>query len=45
MPPKKAAAEEKILLGRPGNSLKSGIVCLLEMPRACHISANLSLRV
>jgi obg-like ATPase 1 len=29
MPPKKAAVEEKILLGRPGNSLKSGIVgCL-----------------
>jgi hypothetical protein len=27
MPPKKAVKEEKILLGRPGNSLKSGIVC------------------
>jgi obg-like ATPase 1 len=27
MPPKKAAKEEKILLGRPGNNLKSGIVC------------------
>lgn len=27
MPPKKAAVEEKVLLGRPGNSLKSGIVC------------------
>lgn len=26
MPPKKAAQEEKILLGRPGNNLKSGIV-------------------
>jgi obg-like ATPase 1 len=26
MPPKKAAKEEKILLGRPGNNLKSGIV-------------------
>ena len=26
MPPKKAVQEEKILLGRPGNSLKSGIV-------------------
>jgi obg-like ATPase 1 len=26
MPPKKAVKEEKILLGRPGNSLKSGIV-------------------
>lgn len=28
MPPKKAVKEEKILLGRPGNNLKSGIVCL-----------------
>lgn len=27
MPPKKQAEEKKILLGRPGNSLKSGIVC------------------
>ena len=27
MPPKKAVKEEKILLGRPGNNLKSGIVC------------------
>jgi hypothetical protein len=27
MGPKKAVKEEKILLGRPGNSLKSGIVC------------------
>ena len=26
MPPKKAVQEEKILLGRPGNNLKSGIV-------------------
>lgn len=26
MPPKKAVVEEKILLGRPGNNLKSGIV-------------------
>lgn len=26
MPPKKAVVEEKLLLGRPGNSLKSGIV-------------------
>jgi obg-like ATPase 1 len=26
MPPKKKVEEEKILLGRPGNSLKSGIV-------------------
>lgn len=28
MPPKKQVKEEKILLGRPGNSLKSGIVCM-----------------
>lgn len=28
MPPKKQVAEKKILLGRPGNSLKSGIVCM-----------------
>jgi hypothetical protein len=27
MPPKKKEEEKKILLGRPGNSLKSGIVC------------------
>ena len=27
MPPKKKVVEEKIPLGRPGNSLKSGIVC------------------
>lgn len=27
MPPKKAAVQEKVLLGRPGNNLKSGIVC------------------
>lgn len=27
MPPKKAVEEKKILLGRPGNHLKSGIVC------------------
>jgi hypothetical protein len=27
MPPKKAVKEEKVLLGRPGNNLKSGIVC------------------
>lgn len=27
MPPKKVVKEEKVLLGRPGNNLKSGIVC------------------
>jgi hypothetical protein len=30
MPPKKPVQEEKILLGRPGNSLKSGIVSFLD---------------
>jgi len=28
MPPKKAVKEEKVYLGRPGNNLKSGIVCM-----------------
>ena len=28
MPPKKKEEEKKILLGRPGNNLKSGIVCM-----------------
>lgn len=27
MPPKKAPVQEKVMLGRPGNNLKSGIVC------------------
>lgn len=27
MPPKKEVKQEKVYLGRPGNSLKSGIVC------------------
>jgi obg-like ATPase 1 len=30
MPPKKQVKEEKVLLGRPGNNLKSGIVLLPE---------------
>jgi obg-like ATPase 1 len=34
MPPKKAAVEEKILLGRPGNSLKSGIVGLANVGKS-----------
>jgi obg-like ATPase 1 len=38
MPPKKAVKEEKIHLGRPGNSLKSGIVS--ESP-ACVVFAFL----
>lgn len=32
MPPKKAVQQEKILLGRPGNNLKSGIVSFGETP-------------
>ena len=43
MPPKKAVKEEKILLGRPGNNLKSGIVRLMNMcvPHAlAQMSAN-----
>ena len=33
MAPKKAApAQEKVMLGRPGNNLKSGIVCELGPP-------------
>lgn len=31
MPPKKEVKQEKILLGRPGNNLKSGIVCTAKM--------------
>lgn len=31
MPPKKEVKQEKLLLGRPGNSLKSGIVCTADM--------------
>ncbi|KAH8893692.1 hypothetical protein GQ53DRAFT_793276 [Thozetella sp. PMI_491] len=34
MPPKKAAVEEKILLGRPGNNLKSGIVGLANVGKS-----------
>ncbi|KAI5780445.1 P-loop containing nucleoside triphosphate hydrolase protein [Geopyxis carbonaria] len=34
MPPKKAAKEEKIMLGRPGNSLKSGIVGLANVGKS-----------
>jgi len=37
MPPKKQVKEEKVLLGRPGNSLKSGIVLL---PDVCSLTAN-----
>ncbi|OCT52253.1 Obg-like ATPase 1 [Cladophialophora carrionii] len=34
MPPKKAAEEKKILLGRPGNNLKSGIVGLANVGKS-----------
>ncbi|KAL2154408.1 hypothetical protein VTH82DRAFT_3084 [Thermothelomyces myriococcoides] len=34
MPPKKAATEEKVLLGRPGNNLKSGIVGLANVGKS-----------
>ena len=31
MPPKKKEEEKKVLLGRPGNSLKSGIVRMIRL--------------
>ncbi|KAK8097126.1 uncharacterized protein PG998_005349 [Apiospora kogelbergensis] len=34
MPPKKAVVEEKLLLGRPGNNLKSGIVGLANVGKS-----------
>ncbi|KAK4246864.1 hypothetical protein VTI28DRAFT_1967 [Corynascus sepedonium] len=34
MPPKKAVVEEKVLLGRPGNNLKSGIVGLANVGKS-----------
>ncbi|CEN62282.1 Putative GTP-binding protein [Aspergillus calidoustus] len=34
MPPKKAVVQEKILLGRPGNNLKSGIVGLANVGKS-----------
>jgi obg-like ATPase 1 len=37
MPPKKQVKEEKILLGRPGNSLKSGIVSESPAWRGCRV--------
>ena len=37
MPPKKAVVEEKVHLGRPGNSLKSGIVCQNPSPPSRHV--------
>lgn len=35
MPPKKEVKQEKVLLGRPGNSLKSGIVCTAKLCVLC----------
>ena len=40
MPPKKAVQEKKVLLGRPGNNLKIGIVGSLSDPSSYLISAN-----
>ncbi|KAL4976735.1 P-loop containing nucleoside triphosphate hydrolase protein [Aspergillus desertorum] len=34
MPPKKASVQEKVLLGRPGNNLKSGIVGLANVGKS-----------
>lgn len=39
MPPKKVAQEEKILLGRPGNNLKSGIVGLANVGKSTFFQA------
>ena len=38
MPPKKKEEEKKILLGRPGNNLKSGIVCRTPRPSVCNMT-------
>ena len=39
MPPKKKEEEKKVLLGRPGNSLKSGIVCR-SIPSTVNLNAS-----
>ncbi|ODV88690.1 hypothetical protein CANCADRAFT_127708 [Tortispora caseinolytica NRRL Y-17796] len=39
MPPKKAVKEDKILLGRPGNNLKSGIVGLANVGKSTFFQA------
>ncbi|CDR37625.1 CYFA0S01e13586g1_1 [Cyberlindnera fabianii] len=39
MPPKKAVEEKKILLGRPGNNLKSGIVGLANVGKSTFFQA------
>jgi obg-like ATPase 1 len=40
MPPKKVVQEEKILLGRPGNNLKSGIVSVVNLSQRWQQCAN-----
>ncbi|KAK7755529.1 Obg-like ATPase [Diatrype stigma] len=48
MPPKKAVVEDKVLLGRPGNNLKSGIVGLANVGKStlfqaitkCHLEES-----
>ena len=42
MPPKKKEEEKKILLGRPGNNLKSGIVSRIRLSRYVFVGAELS---
>jgi obg-like ATPase 1 len=45
MPPKKAVKEEKILLGRPGNNLKSGIVGLANVGKSTLFNAISKVRL
>ena len=39
MAPKKEVKQEKVMLGRPGNNLKSGIVCTTTAPAMCVLRA------
>lgn len=43
MPPKKKEEEKKVLLGRPGNSLKSGIVSRTPRPLSLYLAQLLTL--
>lgn len=43
MPPKKEVKQEKVLLGRPGNSLKSGIVCTATLCVLCACDLDIPL--
>ena len=45
MPPKKVVKEEKILLGRPGNNLKSGIVRMDTLERLIVYGVNINKKV